>query len=133
MHHITAYGGRTKSPAPFQKAILQSPGWEPSVSNEQQEKAFTQYLSLLNVTTVAEARRLPFSTLQTANIVQVGGAGTAGFGPTVDGDYVPALPGQLLLHGQFEKSIEVMVGHNSDEGLIFSSPFVQTTLLSSRR
>lgn len=44
----------------------------------------------------------------------------------VDGDFVPALPGQLLLQGEFDKSLHVMTGHNTDEGLLFTSPFVQT-------
>lgn len=58
---------------------------------------------------------------------QVGNAeyGTFVYGPTVDGNFVPHLPGELLLHGQFDKSVRVMVGHNSNEGLIFTSPFVQ--------
>jgi len=39
---------------------------------------------------------------------------------------VPALPGQLLLQGEFDASLRVMTGHNTDEGLLFTSPFVQT-------
>jgi cholinesterase len=37
-------------------------------------------------------------------------------GPVVDGSFVPALPSLLLLHGQYDNSIDVMVGHNGDEG-----------------
>jgi len=62
-----------------------------------------------------------------ANIIQVGLSpyGSFTYGPTVDGDFVPDLPGQLLLHGQYDKSLRVMVGHNADEGLLFTSPFIQ--------
>lgn len=49
----------------------------------------------------------------------------------MDGNFVPQLPGELLLHGQFDKSVEVMTGHNSNEGLLFASPFIsnETTRL----
>lgn len=39
------------------------------------------------------------------------------FGPTVDGDFVPDLPDQLLLQGKFDKSVRVMAGFNGDESL----------------
>ena len=64
MHQITAYGGQTT--APFQQAIAQSPGFFPIVSNQQQERIFQDYLALLEVDTIDEARQLPFSTLQNA-------------------------------------------------------------------
>ena len=144
-HQITAYGG-AKGPVPFQQAVPQSPGFFPIVSNIQQENTFNAYLGLLNVTTIEQARQLPYSALQLANIIQVGGSayGQFTYGPTVDGDFVPALPGELLLHGQYDKSLRVMVGHNADEvsssldsaetqygkliviqGLLFTSPFIQ--------
>ncbi|EMD00258.1 hypothetical protein BAUCODRAFT_145551 [Baudoinia panamericana UAMH 10762] len=126
MHQITAYGGRNGS-APFQQAIPQSPGFAPIVSNQQQEQIFNGFLSLLNVSTIEQARNLSFTALQTANIIQVGGSPYGGFtyGPAVDGNFVPALPGELLLHGQYDKNLRIMVGHNANEGLLFTSPFVQ--------
>jgi len=116
MHQITAYGGN-KGPAPFQQAIPQSPGFIPVVSNQQQEQTLNTYLSLLNVSTIEQARQLPFSALQTANAIQVAQSpyGQFSYGPTVDGDFVPELPGLLLLHGQFDRNVKVMVGHNADE------------------
>jgi carboxylesterase type B len=115
-HQITAYGGN-KGPVPFAQAIMQSPGFQPVVSNQQEEQIFQYYLQLLNVSTIAEARSLPFSKLQLANSLQVGLAmyGSFTYGPAVDGNFVPALPGELLLHGQFDKSIRVMLGHNAQE------------------
>ncbi|KAK3111790.1 hypothetical protein LTR53_012598 [Teratosphaeriaceae sp. CCFEE 6253] len=126
MHQITAYGGN-KGPVPFQQAIPQSPGFAPIVSNRQQENTLNNFLAIANVSTIEEARQLPFSALLAANIIQVGGSVYGGFtyGPAVDGDFVPALPGELLLHGQYDKSLRVMVGHNADEGLLFTSPFFQ--------
>ena len=116
MHQITAYGG-LKGKVPFQQAVPQSPGFAPIVSNQQQEQTLNNFLALANVSTIEEARQLPFSALLTANIIQVGGSPYGGFtyAPAVDGDFVPALPGELLLHGQFDKRLRVMVGHNADE------------------
>ena len=116
MHQITAFGG-LKGPVPFQQAIPQSPGFLPYVSDQQQEQTFQDFLSLLNVKTIEEARQLPFSKLLQANAQQVGASsyGTFTYGPTVDSKFVPALPGELLLHGQYDKSLKVMVGHNADE------------------
>lgn len=126
MHQITAFGGN-KGPAPFAQAVLQSPGWVPVVGNVQPETILGKYLTLLNVSTIEEARKLPYSALQLANIYSVGFApyGSFAFGPAVDGDFVPQLPGQLLLQGQFDKSVRVMLGHNADEGILFTSPYVQ--------
>jgi len=116
MHQITAYGG-SEGPVPFQQALLQSPGFAPVVSKQQEEQIFNDYLALLNVSTIEEARQLPYSALQTANIIQVGESIYGGFtyGPVVDGDFVPATPGELLLHGQYDKTLRIMVGHNADE------------------
>merc|ERR1712070_598646 len=96
MHQITAYGGKN-GPAPFQQAIPQSPGWQPIVSNQVEEQQFSTFLDLLNVSTLDQARQLPSSALQEANMKQVGNAeyGTFVYGPTVDGNFVPHLPGEL--------------------------------------
>ncbi|KAI9718222.1 MAG: hypothetical protein M1812_004212 [Candelaria pacifica] len=122
-HQITAYGG-TK--APFQQAVLQSPAFAPVPGNIQQETTFNTFLSLLNVSTIQEARLLPASKLILANILQVGYSpyGTWTYGPVVDGDFVAALPGKSLLQGSYDKSVKVMVGHNADEGLLFTNPAV---------
>lgn len=44
--------------------------------------------------------------------------------PAVDGSFAPALPGNLLLHGQYDKSLKVLIGHTTNEGLYFTSPFL---------
>jgi carboxylesterase type B len=99
------------------KAIPQSPGFTPVTSSSQQEKILLDYLKWLNVSSIEEARKLPTEALQLANTITVGLASYGGFtyGPAVDGDFLPALPGQLLARGQFDKSIKVMVGHNANE------------------
>ncbi|KAI5204271.1 carboxylesterase family protein-like protein [Aureobasidium subglaciale] len=125
MHQITAYGG-LKGPAPFAGAVPQSPGFFPTVSPAVQEGVFNDFLALLNVSSLAEARQLPSSAIIAANARQVAGApyGQFVYGPTVDGDFVPALPGQLLARGQFDKNVSMMTGHNANEGLLFTSPFI---------
>ena len=89
----------------------------PIVSSNQQEKIFQDYLQWANVSSIEEARNLSTEALQFANIVTVGLAAYGGFtyGPVVDGDFLPALPGQLLARGKFDKDIKVMVGHNANE------------------
>jgi carboxylesterase type B len=131
MHQITAYGGN-KGCVPFSQAVPQSPGFQPFVSNQQNEAAFETYLSLLNVSTIEEARGLSYSALATANAVQVGNApyGNFIYGPVVDGDFVPALPGELLLHGQFDKNVKIMVGHNADEARLPKSSITRSIMLT---
>ena len=128
MHQITAFGG-LKGPAPFQQAIPQSPGWTLNQSNFQQESTLNGFLSYLNVSTIQQARTLPSSALILANILQEGGSTYGGFtyGPVVDGSFVPALPGKLLLQGSYDKSLKIMVGHNADEGLLFTNPLITTS------
>ncbi|KAG9524404.1 carboxylesterase family protein-like protein, partial [Aureobasidium melanogenum] len=125
MHQITAFGG-LKGPAPFAGAVPQSPGFFPVTSPSTEEGIFNDFLALLNVSTLAEARQLPSSAIIAANAKQVYSAawGQFVYGPSVDGDFVPALPGQLLAHGQFDKDVTVMTGHNANEGLLFTSPFI---------
>ena len=139
MHQITAFGG-TQGKVPFRRAIVQSPGFLPLNSNAQIESIFQETLkfaSLLSGKTIAttqDLRSLSFMELYHTNYAVVGTStyGSFTFSPTVDGDFVPKLPGELLLHGQFDTSLKVMVGHNLNEGLLFSSPFInnETTFIN---
>ena len=123
MHQITAFGGRS---APFQQAIIQSPGFQNIASNFQQETTFNAFLSLLNVSSIEEVRQLPSSALIKANIIQVANSsyGDFTFGPVVDGLFAPAIPGKLLLQGSYDHGLTLMLGHNADEGLVFTNPAI---------
>ncbi|KAJ5344448.1 hypothetical protein N7452_002452 [Penicillium brevicompactum] len=124
MHQLTAYGGKRGSPR-FQQAIVQSPGWVPYIGEEQQEETLQQFLGFLNVSTIEEARTLSSDKVIAANSAQIGIKskwGTFTYGPAVDGTFVPALPGQLLLEGNFHHDVNLMVGHVADEGLLFTNP-----------
>ena len=133
MHQITAYGGN-KGPVPFQQAIPQSPAFQPIPDNYIPEQTTQQFLQALNVSTIQQARGLPSMVLRNVNylLVGMGSYGTFAFGmscltivesrllltfagPVVDGDFVPALPGKLLLQGSYDKDLTLMIGHNSDE------------------
>jgi len=141
-HHIIAYGG-TPPPtqkAHFQRAIMQSPAYIPIPDFPNQDLVYSQALGnaseiigqthdkSVNVTTLGQLRSLDFKTLYLLNGVLVGNIwyGGSPFTPVVDGYYVPALPGQLLASGSFNKNISILVGHNTDEGLLFANPFVQS-------
>ncbi|KIW97969.1 uncharacterized protein Z519_01553 [Cladophialophora bantiana CBS 173.52] len=123
MHQITAFAG-LKGPAPFRRAILQSPGFEPFPSHWEQDNLLQKYLGLLNVSTIQEARQLPFASLSAANVELVAGSpyGTFTFAPAVDGDFVPSLPGNLLAQGNYDTSVQIMTGFNAHETLYFTDP-----------
>ncbi|PNS17242.1 Secreted lipase [Sphaceloma murrayae] len=127
MHQITAFAGERGS-APFQRAIPQSPGFTPTTSPKIQEDIYNGFLRAANITSLAAARSASFAQIQLANILTTGGASYGGFtyGPVVDGIFAPALPGQLLARGQFDRDVSILVGQNANEGLLFTSPFVQT-------
>lgn len=133
MHHITANGGN--GTVPFQQAILQSPAFQNLVP-DQTQAIFTQVLAnastLANksIETADDLRALPFDILSELNRLTVGGAswGTFNFGPAVDPSpsaYVPDFPARLISQGRFH-NVSVLVGHNSLEGLGFTSPTIQT-------
>ncbi|KAK9326543.1 Alpha/Beta hydrolase protein [Lipomyces starkeyi] len=52
--------------------------------------------------------------------------GSFTYNPGPDGFYVPDFPSRLLFEGRFDHSISIMVGHNINDGAIFSSPFITT-------
>lgn len=126
MHQITAYGGQ-KGKVPFQQAVPQSPGWSPIQSNVRTENNYQKLLRLTNTTCLAELRAVPSERLMRANFQQIAYDSAYGqytYGPVVDGFFVPLQPGQLLAQGRFDKSLNIMVGHNADEGAYFTPPYV---------
>ena len=133
MHHITSYGGN--GTIPFQQAIPQSPAFQPFVPSQSQA-FFSQVLGNAStltdttITTAQQLRALSYQQLYDINAIIVGGSTYGGFtfGPVVDpspGAYVPDFPSRLLSQGKFH-NISVTVGHNTDEGLLFTPPYVQT-------
>ncbi|KAI8186418.1 Carboxylesterase [Colletotrichum sp. SAR 10_75] len=126
MHHITAYGGSKGTAPPFRRAVIQSPAFFPHVDASQQEENLQTFLALLNVSTLAEARKLPSSALITANSQQVAQSpyGQFTYNPVIDHGYVPSHQATLFARGQFDRDVDVMFSHNANEGLIFTDPSV---------
>lgn len=127
IHQITAYGGSRD--VSFQQAIPQSPGWL-QITNQSVPENITQtFLGLLNATSIHQARNMTSAQIIAANQKQVTNAryGFFGFGPVVDGNFVPAQPGRLLAQGKFAKKLNIMPGHNTNEGVSFTSPLVNTS------
>lgn len=84
---------------------------------------------MLEVSSLEEARRLPSEILLKANIAQIALGSTNGeyvYGPVVGGELVPALPVVLLKEGRFDDSIEIMSSYTTNEGLLYSDPFIDT-------
>ena len=142
IHQVTAYGGLLGR-VPFSQAIIQSGAFLMVPNNNRPEDIYQQFLSFAGVKTLQQARALSTSKLQLVNYQLVGAAPYGDFtfskdselshaylliisDPSVDGSFAPKLPGELLLHGQYDKSLKLVIGHNVDEGLFFTSPFVFT-------
>jgi carboxylesterase type B len=126
--HMTAFGG-LKGPAPFSQAIMQSPGYIPQPRSVQSEDNFNSFLSILNVSTIDEARQLPPSVIIEANSKQIQTlAANSSYLCTLtfDGSIIPAFPGRLLQEGRFDHNVTVMTGHNVGEGLFFADPSVKS-------
>ncbi|KAF4539595.1 Carboxylesterase [Lasiodiplodia theobromae] len=120
VHHVTAYGG--KATVPFQRAIPQSPAWiMTSQSSHYLETTFQDFLSAANVTSLAELRALSSEQLLEANSQAISAAplGQYIYGPSVDGDLITADAKQLLIHGQFNPNVSLIVGHTESEGYGF--------------
>jgi len=129
LHQITAYGG-SKGKAPFQQAFLESPAFSPNPYNWMQEEIFQRVLTLANATSLVDLRNMTSEQAIAVNTATIFNAtySNSGFGPVVDGFFVPELPTLLLAQGKYAKNVRaVLSGHNTDEGLIFANPAIQNT------
>ncbi|KAL6862244.1 alpha/beta-hydrolase [Trichoderma novae-zelandiae] len=122
MYHLLAHEG--KRAVPFKRAIVQSIPLTTLIDPAQQERNFQTFLSILNVTSLDEARRLPSSALIAANIQQIGAApyNDFAFNPSVDNDYISGPPAPSLLKGCFAKNVPLLSSHTSYEGALFTDP-----------
>lgn len=123
IHQITAYGGAWGA-VPFQRAIVQSPGYAISVDAGHGLDVALDAASRLTgrpVTTAQQLGRLDAATLVQVNRAAVNQStpGSWTYGPVPDGDYVPDLPSFLLRDGRFDADVQVMAGHNLHEAAAF--------------
>lgn len=127
MHHITAEGGKQK--APFSRAIVQSPGFQTVLD---QSEIWRRTLSTATeiagrqIRTGADLVALDAPTLFTINnrVIANSPDSTFTYGPSIDGGYVPDLPGVLLLQGKFDSNLDILLGHSTNEGSRFIQPVV---------
>ena len=131
LHQITAYGGTRD--VPFQKAILQSPGFQPNGNPGFQQAlidetiATATALSNKTIRSINDLRALTYDELSLVNSVIVGRSkyGIYTFGPVVDNSFVPELPSHLIAQGRFANSLQgLLMGTNAREGVLFDSPFL---------
>lgn len=122
----TAAFGGSKGPAPFSQVIAQSPAIFPTF--QQPESAFHDFISLLNATSLAQARTLPSQAIISANARQIQASPPTSYiyGPVIDGSFVPSPLSASLRHGAFDKSIKVLAAHNTFEGAFFFDNNVKT-------
>ncbi|KKZ60505.1 hypothetical protein EMCG_04829 [[Emmonsia] crescens] len=124
---LTSNGGRGE--LPFSKAILSSPNFVPRrrvLSRRQQ--VYEEILKAANCPTLSCLKGLSADELRDVNHKLVtegrndGGGGTfgpgIGFGPVVDGSYVPDAPQVLLQRGSFHKEVQSVISSNTlNEGM----------------
>jgi len=135
VHHLTSYGGgklggsnvRKHNPPAFQRAILQSTGFFPHTVAER-KNIYSTLLKLTHSLDLDQLRLAPIWVLEWANsfMIQTATYGHFTFGPAVDNGFVPAPPGLLLDQGYFWPDIKILIGDESNEGLIFTPPLVRS-------
>ncbi|KAJ3492800.1 hypothetical protein NLG97_g5135 [Lecanicillium saksenae] len=112
--------------APFSQVISQSPAMNPTIAAP--AGAFEEFLSRLNVSSLAEARELDSAAVIRANSEQVGAAPPTSyvFGAVKDAKSMPAHLDVLFHRGEFDKSVKVLSSVNTLEGGFFFDPTAKT-------
>ncbi|KAH8201795.1 hypothetical protein TruAng_004059 [Truncatella angustata] len=116
----------TQEKAPFAQIISQSPAIVPTLY--QPPDTFSEFMSILNVSGLSEARELSSDVIIAANAKQIGAApaNTYIFGPVQDDRTLPVPVLRALNERQLDQAVNVMVSHNSLEGGFFFDPNVRT-------
>ncbi|KAF5556408.1 carboxylesterase type B [Fusarium napiforme] len=122
-HHLTAFGGRDEKTL-FQRAIPQSTGWVHIANEKLEGDVIDKFLALAKVPDLEAAKKLSTEDVQKANRLLISSSawGTSTTGPFLDGLYVPENPDKLFVEGRHVQNVDLLIGFNEDEGLIFISP-----------
>ncbi|KAK3936036.1 carboxylesterase family protein-like protein [Diplogelasinospora grovesii] len=112
---------------PFNKAIIQSPATRPAADAALYAQVYRQFLATANVTSMEQARSLSSVQLAQINGQMVANSAFASFtfGPNVDGQFITEIPSVGLAAGHIDRSVDTIVAHNLQEGLLFTDPRVQ--------
>lgn len=116
---------------PAMQAFISSPAIPPRRNcTSRRTRLYEDVLAATNCTSVECLRGVSESDLLAANyylvsdVPSTGGGGNfgpgIGFGPVVDGDYIPDIPGILLEQGQYHKSIKSLIVGNMAEEVSFN-------------
>jgi hypothetical protein len=108
----------------------QSPAFNPSAFNSLQEYIYQKFLQASHVTDLAGIHALPFPLIIAANELTISNApyGATGFGPVIDGIFVPQLPTLPLAEGRRERNVHVIfLDYNVNERLPFIDLAIQNT------
>ncbi|KAH8169541.1 carboxylesterase family protein [Sarocladium implicatum] len=111
-------------PTPFANAIIQSPAISPT--GKTRKGSYQEFLATLGVESLCEARAADSKSVIAANAKQVGEAppSTYMFGNAIDSSLIPSSPMSIVSQGKFNKSVNVLMGHNAWEGAFFFDPEV---------
>lgn len=130
---IMAYGG--KKPTPFQQAICESQALEPGIVGNFTNRAMSALVAASNCSTSDNQSAATISCLRSLSMTQLLDLQTSTYAsdaganigdiwlPTVDGDFLPAVPSALIASGQFNDVTTVM-GWCEDD----TNPFVDSTI-----
>lgn len=130
MHHITGDGGTAETL--FDRAIIQSPGFLVQIDPNAVWKRTLATASNITGKAISNGKELAAldsDTLKKINLKAVAESphSTYTYGPTPDGDYIPDMPGALLLQGRFDSKPSLLLGHIAHEGLQYIEPAVNTS------
>ncbi|KAF4992123.1 hypothetical protein FDECE_13794, partial [Fusarium decemcellulare] len=123
--HLLAYGGNSTDAAPQWSAGIAQSMFLPSVYTVDEMRFHYDYLlSATNCTNLECLRSLPSDQLQAANVAIPfpGQNDTAlfGYGPVIDGSFLPDRPSRLLEQGRFARDKPMLLGSSNTEGTIFA-------------
>uniref|UniRef100_A0A8H7K424 Carboxylic ester hydrolase n=1 Tax=Bionectria ochroleuca TaxID=29856 RepID=A0A8H7K424_BIOOC len=124
--HMTGPSNSTNIKAPFAQAIVQSPAL---VSNLQvPESGYADFLSQLNVSSLADARKLSSEAIIRGNADHLASAPDTTYihTPVRDSKTAPDTLYQSFKNGAFDKTVRLLAAHNSFEGSFFFDPKVKT-------
>ncbi|RPA91844.1 alpha/beta-hydrolase [Choiromyces venosus 120613-1] len=124
MHHLTAESG-TVVPQ-FKRAIIMSPAFEPQYDPDRLQNQYAGFEAKAGCARqgISCFRNVSEAVFQKANMETVSASqyGSFVFGLAIDGTLSRDLPRMELAKGNYYKDVEILLGHTSNEGLLFADP-----------